>query len=92
MTPTRWQASGFHQLKVEPLMEQFAIYDPRSGSSHLINALSMEILEQLAYTPRSVHHIIEALQIGDIDPRTEKTILKLLHHLDQLGLIEQAEP
>ncbi len=73
--------------------EEYVVYHPGSGDTHVLNAMSAELLRRMedASTTRAelVSHCVEVLGI-EPDEEFARQIDHLLNELNDLGLIEPA--
>ncbi len=74
--------------------DESVLYDPRSGQTHLLNALAAEILLLLQEHPcRDARAVLAHLASGgqiEPSPDLERQTEGLLHQLDGLALIERS--
>jgi PqqD family protein of HPr-rel-A system len=88
-----WRSAGFSFLQIKEWNEEFAVFQPDSGKTHFLNQMSMQILSALDQSPASAEDICrflaEQFQLRH-DQNFSQQIIKALHRLDELGLIEKA--
>jgi len=88
-----WRSAGFSFLQIKEWNEEFAVFQPDSGKTHFLNQMSMQILSALDQSPASAEDICrflaEQFQLPH-DQNFSQQIIKALHRLDELGLIEKA--
>jgi len=91
----RWKAPQVQQLRLVPLDNDYAAFNPLSGETHILNALSKEILQLLHERDGlSASQIFDAFSDGTDSPELNTFHRSLKDHLadlDQLGLITQTD-
>ena len=90
---TRWSCPLFGSLLWETWESEHFVLNPRSGETHVLNALAGAILSTLAETPCSLYELVESFHAelqGAGDSPPERVLDELLSQLDQLGLIDPA--
>jgi PqqD family protein of HPr-rel-A system len=90
---TRWVAPGKQDLHWESWGEQSALYDARSGETHLLTEQTVRVLQQLVMRPGTAKEITEALcgESGECcDEQSLENSARLLRQLHNVGLIEKA--
>jgi PqqD family protein of HPr-rel-A system len=89
----RWQSVSFSFLQIKEWDEEFTIFQPDSGKTHFLNQMGMQILSSLDQSPASADdicsYLAERFPLPD-DLNFPQQIIKTLHQLDELGLIEKA--
>jgi len=88
-----WQPVGFSSLRIEEWNGEFTVFQPDSGKTHFLNEMGMQIITSLHKSPASADEICRVLaeqfQLMP-DQNFSLQIIKTLHRLDELGLIEKA--
>lgn len=88
-----WQSVSFSSLQIQEWNEEFTVFQPDSGKTHFLNQMGMQILSTLDQSPASSDDVCiflaEQFQLPQ-DQNFFQQIIKTLHHLDELGLIEKA--
>ena len=90
---TRWVAPGKQDLHWESWGEQSALYDARSGETHLLTEETARVLQQLVMRPGTAREVTEALcgESGECsDEQSLESSARLLRQLHNVGLIEKA--
>ena len=70
---------------------EYVVYSPASGDTHLINEMTAEVLRQLERSDLEFSDLARSVaeSLGaELDPQIDSHIAKLLAYLDQIGLIE----
>ena len=91
---TRWVAPEKQELHWESWGEQHALYDARSGETHLLTEQTMRVLQQLVVRPGTAREVTEALcgESGECcDEQSLESSARLLRQLHNVGLIEKAD-
>ena len=73
--------------------DEYVVYSPASGDSHLINRFTAEVLRQLEHSDLELPDLSStvARSLGiELDPKTETYIARLVAYLDRIGLVEPA--
>lgn len=83
-----WQAVAFDSLRIHQWDSETALYDIRSGDTHLIGSFALDILKALA-TPKSAAALMDILSASGTMPDevSEADIHTLLRDLQQQKLI-----
>jgi len=92
-TETRWVAPEKQELHWESWGEQHALYDARSGETHLLAEQTVRVLQQLVVRPGTAREVMEALcrESGECcDEQSLENSARLLRQLHNAGLIEKA--
>lgn len=88
-----WQSVEFSFLRIEEWNGEFTVFQPDSGKTHFLNQMGMQIITSLHQSPASADDICRVLaerfQLIP-DQNFSRQIIKTLHRLDELGLIEKA--
>jgi PqqD family protein of HPr-rel-A system len=90
---TRWIAPEKQELHWESWGEQHALYDARSGETHLLTEQTARVLQQLVVRPGTAREVMEALcsESGEcFDEPSLESSTRLLRQLHDAGLIEKA--
>jgi len=90
---TRWVAPEKQELHWESWGEQHALYDARSGETHLLTEQTVQVLQQLVERPGTAREVMEALyrQSGECcNEQSLESSVWLLRQLHSAGLIEKA--
>lgn len=88
----RWQANHFDTLLIEDWGDEYTVFQPDSGKTHLFNRMSVEMLSYLnlhsATASEIGNHLREQFETeAEFDENFEDNIEKILYHFDALGLI-----
>ena len=91
-TESRWVAPDEQQLHWEDWGELCAVFDDRSGDTHMLAGPTVRVLQQLVRQTASARELVKALgigsdEVGDADA-LEKTA-RILQQLHSAGLIEK---
>lgn len=89
---TRWVAPEKQELHWENWGEQYAVYDARSGDTHLLEAMTARLLQRLVMCPGTVRDLTEVLcsETGEcFDEYSLERITRLLRQLHDAGLVEK---
>ena len=85
-----WCCNGFDGLLLREWEGEFFVFNPASGDTHVMNALSLEILRILDGNNLSLQSLICHLQVliadADLDELYENVRMHLLQ-LDAMGLV-----
>ena len=87
-----WIAPERHELHWEKFGEQYAVYDDRSGDTHLLAEPSARVLQRLLAESGTVSEVTEALcnESGErCDEHARESNSRLLRQLYSVGLIEK---
>jgi PqqD family protein of HPr-rel-A system len=91
----RWLTPLFRQLRLYPLEGDYAAFNPLSGQTHFLNALSLEVLRLLHESEGLCEsQIVDAFNDGCDSADLDTFRLSLgthIHHLDELGLIARVD-
>lgn len=95
ITMRKWQLSNRQALRLRDWDGDFAVFNPLSGHTHLLDYISCALLQALASGPASeidLHRVLaEVLELADDEPLQDQLSL-LLEQLDEQGLIEPVTP
>ena len=90
MNTTRWQTLHYSDLLREEWEDEWFIFHPASGNTHVLNRLAIDILDRLHMHSASLPELARSL-IEDYHPdepsRFTAHLEHHLRHLDELGLI-----
>jgi PqqD family protein of HPr-rel-A system len=73
--------------------DEYFLFNPASGQTHLLNGLAYELLQSLARCPADDRAIAQALYHPELGIPTETfhgLVNEQLHQLSLIGLVEQA--
>lgn len=90
----RWTAPGKAVLFWESWGEQHALFDLRSGETHLLPDPTAQVLKQLARCPATVREMAECKCVeSDVvcDEQFLEYVSRLFLQLRNVGLIEKAD-
>ena len=90
---TRWVAPEKQEFVWERWGEQYAVYDTRSGETHLLAETTARLLQRLVMFPGTVREVTEALcnESGECcDEHSLERNAQLLRQLHDAGLVEKA--
>lgn len=76
-----WHALNFADLIYEHWDEEYLVFNPRSGDTHVLNQVAFTLLQGIAESPGNLHMLADRY----LDDRAQ--IDTLAEHLDQLELI-----
>lgn len=87
---TRWKV-GCASLRWRQWRREFVVFDPRSGDTHVLNAVAAEALRILESSQASASELAAAVgrqaeDEGGVD--REAMMGRLIERLDELGLVE----
>lgn len=89
-----WRLAPGQQLANWGWDDEFVVYNNLSGDTHLLDADSMALLEQLRLAPASIDALV-ATFLASVDPddatALPETILSMLRQLDKLHLVTAPE-
>ncbi len=77
-----WHCPNYNQLRIRVWEEEYFVFNPNSGDTHLLNIVSMEILELLGTTGHTLDTLAEIL-LDQVD-NPELMSRHLRDHLEQL--------
>jgi len=87
---TRWMVPEGNGLAWRVWDDEFLVYNTASGQTHYLNLLAGEALRSLEAAPAHAHELVRRLAnrfgIAEDSPSLQ-TIDRLIHELDELGLI-----
>ena len=90
---TRWVAPEKQELHWVSWGEQHALYDARSGETHLLTEQTARVLQQLVMRPGTAREVMEALcgESGECcDEQSLECSVWLFRQLHSAGLIEKS--
>lgn len=91
---TTWQVVDAAELSWRFWDDQFIVFNPASGDTHLLNPLAGEALQRLQQGPADVpelaRHAASNLGLAP-DELLSQEIETLLDELDELGLVESVQ-
>ena len=93
-TAMRWTAPGNAVLYWESWEEQHAVFDLRSGETHLLSDPTARVLQQLANRPATVTEVAEYVSVASdkvCDEQFLEQVARLFLQLQNVGLIEKAD-
>ncbi|MBF0132888.1 MAG: HPr-rel-A system PqqD family peptide chaperone [Magnetococcales bacterium] len=86
-TPGRWKRNPGSVLQIVRFDHNHVLFNPASGSTHLVNDLILDILDALAHEPAGGLELAQRLQLEAGEDGTLLELERILQNLDQLGLI-----
>jgi PqqD family protein of HPr-rel-A system len=89
----RWAAPGIMRLYWEGWGEQHAVFDLRSGETHMLSDLTACVLKHLVHCPSTVKEVAEELCVTSnkiCNERFMENIEWIFLQLQNAGLIEKA--
>ncbi|WP_163834865.1 HPr-rel-A system PqqD family peptide chaperone [Spartinivicinus ruber] len=88
--PANWRLADLDQLLWADWGEDTIVFNGLSADTHLLNAMSLDVLLLLAKQPLSLDQLITSLanQWQQTSEQLAKPVSNLIHNLDCLGLIE----
>jgi len=91
----RWLTPLFPQLRIYPLEGEYAAFNPLSGQTHFLNALSFEVLRLLherdgLSSSQIVSVFSDGCDSSELDA-FQQSLGTHIYHLDELGLITRAD-
>lgn len=93
-TELRWVAPEEKELFWESWGEQHAVFDTRSGETHLLPDPTARVLQQLIVRPATVKEVTEILcaESGEaFDERSLEVVARHFRQLENVDLIENAD-
>ncbi|MBF0421609.1 MAG: HPr-rel-A system PqqD family peptide chaperone [Magnetococcales bacterium] len=91
-TPGRWQRRADLSFSSVPFDGSFILFNPRSGQTHLVNELVMDILEALLHHPMDGRELVASLNLEADEKEALPKMERILSELDHLGLIFPVDP
>ena len=86
----RWRTLNYPALLRETWEDEWFVFNPASGNTHVLNRLAMDILERIDRHSASLPELVRAL-IDEYRPeepsRFAAHLEQHLRHLEELGLI-----
>lgn len=83
------------QYQICEMGEAILVYNRRSGATHILNLLSIAMLEFLAGTPKSVAELVDKfpdfIEVSKEECPTGVT-RRIFSELDEAGFVERAKP
>lgn len=89
-----WRLQQTSPIEQRCWEEECVVYAPESGDTHLLSALSVEILDDLAECPRTQDEIesrVAALLGCETGAELRDSLSALLAQLFKIGLVERIE-
>ncbi|MEO5328854.1 MAG: HPr-rel-A system PqqD family peptide chaperone [Magnetococcus sp. THC-1_WYH] len=86
-TPVRWKRNLGSTLRIAHFDHNNVLFNPASGSTHLVNDLVLDILDALVREPADGLELAQRLQLEASEDGTLLELERILQNLDQLGLI-----
>lgn len=86
-TPGRWKRNLGSVLHIVRFDHDHVLFNPASGSTHLVNDLVLDILDALAHGPADGLELAQRLQLETGEDGILLELERILQSLDQLGLI-----
>lgn len=90
----RWRTAPGYELVWRDLDGDFAVYNPKSGHTHVLDVVGGTVLQLIDAECRSIPSIVEAMaQFLDLPASDElaATAARMVRWLDAEGLIEMVE-
>jgi PqqD family protein of HPr-rel-A system len=88
----RWKTPSESGLLWEHWDNEFVVFDPRSGHTHLLNemaAVALKALDTRAFTGLELTRFLASeFSVSSDDPELERHVEQMLAHFDELGLVE----
>ena len=92
---TCWRCVGQTIPVVRKWPEDWPVYNPLSGHTHLLDSFAGDMLLAVMERPQSSAHLRERvaalLEMANDDDLAAR-VDRILEHLDEIGLIEPAQP
>ncbi|HAT50588.1 MAG: HPr-rel-A system PqqD family peptide chaperone [Nitrospirae bacterium] len=85
--PSRWRRNPGTVLRIVCFDHNNVLFNPASGSTHLVNDLVLDILDALAHAPADGLELAQRLQLEASEDGILLELERILQNLDQLGLI-----
>ncbi len=82
-----WKISSGSRLHYRKWQNEYVFYNAGSGDTHLLDAVSGEVLSYLEKNPSTVEQISAALGFPK-DPARRDLLPQIIHHLRNASLIE----
>lgn len=86
-TPGHWKRNPGSVLRIVRFDHNNVLFNPASGSTHLVNDLVLDILDALAHAPADGLELAQRLQLEASEDGILLELERILQNLDQLGLI-----
>jgi PqqD family protein of HPr-rel-A system len=91
---TAWRILAEGQLPLRDWNGDYVVYNPLTGSTHVLDIVSGEVLKAIMAAPRTsrelCRHVADFLDVPN-DAHTADNVDEVLAVLDELGLIEPIE-
>jgi PqqD family protein of HPr-rel-A system len=91
----RWQTLNYPDLLREDWEDEWFLFNPASGNTHVLNRLAIDILDRIHIQSASLPELAQALieeYCPDEPSRFTANLEQHLRHLDELGLITPLTP
>lgn len=91
-SPPRWTGVAAADRLWEQFDDEYFVFNPASGHTHLLNALGAAVLQLLDSEALTEQQLLQSLreQVGDDDDRLAAALATHLEQLAIIGLIERA--
>ena len=88
-----WQTCLLAKPVIHRWPDQYAVYNPLSGHTHLLDLVAGELLVAIDQQPQSTQSLSERVAATldmPMDDTVRSQVDRMLEHLDDIGLIEPA--
>ncbi|MBF0622976.1 MAG: hypothetical protein HQL54_13735 [Magnetococcales bacterium] len=83
-----WHVPYWDRFLREPLEgEKTALLHPMTGHTHFLNALVMDILQELAEQPATLDTLFNRLGVSDASDEERMAVERIIIWMDQEGLV-----
>jgi PqqD family protein of HPr-rel-A system len=92
--PLAWKIGDASKLCWRIWDGECVVFDSRSGETHLLNPLAVEVLQTLEQGPADGSHLTRLIASTfalEAEPDLARAVDEVLTRLDELGLTEPAE-
>lgn len=90
-----WQTASGSKLSFHRWPEQYAVYNPLSGHTHLLELVAGEMLVAIDQKPQTTEELCAGVAAGletPLDHTVKTQVARVLAQLDEIGLIEPSTP
>ncbi len=93
--PRKWEISGGRALPLRDWNGEFAVFNPLSGHTHILDFIAGSLLQVLADGPRTeleLAQLLAAVLELPADAPLQEPLCRLLNQLDEQGLVATVSP
>ena len=85
----KWYCPNYRELLIECWENEYFVFNPNSGDTHVLNVLAADILKALAEEAKSIPDLTGQMRTTGTLDRVSLTesVSVYLKHLDELGLV-----